>query len=126
MSTAVLRIYPSSMHWHTISLGFENGVLLTTTTPSIRNTSILSMPRTHTEVNPLKQMARHVERRSALQMKQLYLDTLAISPTTPLPLLPDGTRFLGSRLPNCPMHVSDVSHSFSFRGTNLELCIRSY
>src|SRR5947209_6104186 len=115
MSMAVLRIYQSSMHWHTISLGFENGG-----TPDNYDTEYTE----HQHIIDAKNPYRRSNKVNPLNkwLKQLYLDTFTIALTTLLPLPPDGKGFSDLGSPTVP----DVSDSFSFRGKNLELCIRSY
>jgi hypothetical protein len=67
-------------------------------------------------------MVKDIERRSALEMKQDYLDTTVDS--LPTPLTPVHKNYLGSRIPNCPMDISDASRIFQCK--DLKLCIRSY
>lgn len=68
--------------------------------------------------SPLGQMVMHVERRSALEMKQDYLDSK--NRTSPIQL-PVNTICFGSRIRESPMYVSDASRIFQCK--NLRLCI---
>jgi len=74
------------------------------------------------KLNPLKQIVKHVERQYALEMKRAYLRSIADSP--PISAKPVYKRCLGSRIPNCPMLVSEASRIFQFK--DLLLCIRSF
>lgn len=74
------------------------------------------------KINPLSQMVKHVEYRIALDMKYTYLDSIADTLSTSV--IPDCKRSLGSRIPNCPMYISDASRIFQYK--DLILCIRSY
>lgn len=66
-------------------------------------------------------MVKHIERRSAIEMKEDYLGTMI--DTLPLPT-PVHKNYFGSRIPNCPMQISDASRNFGCK--DLKLCIRSF
>jgi hypothetical protein len=74
------------------------------------------------KINPLQQMVKHVEHRIALEMKYNYLDSIRSTSSTPSVAIHKVR--LGSRIPNCPMYVSDASRIFQCK--NLKLCIRSF
>jgi hypothetical protein len=73
------------------------------------------------KINPIQQMVKHVERRSALEMKIDYLNTTIETLPTPTPVLKN---YFGSRIPSCPMYISDASRIFGYN--DLKLCIRSF
>ena len=74
------------------------------------------------KIDPIRQMVKHVERRSALEMKQVYLDTIANAlPTPPTSI---HKIYLGSQIPSCPMYISDVIRIFQHK--DLKICIRSF
>ena len=76
------------------------------------------------KINPLRQMVKHVEHRTALEMKYIYLDSIAGTSPMPASVTPIHKRCLGSCIPNCPMYISDASRIFQCK--NLKLCIRSF
>ena len=74
------------------------------------------------KVDPISQMVLHVQRRTALEMKYQYLDTLSNSQH-----ISESVRYqysLGSRAANCPVHIIHVERTYGFK--DLEYCIRSY
>jgi len=77
------------------------------------------------KVNPVPQMVKYVERRTALQLKYQYLNSLLISEEDGDNIVSTGHQpSIGSRMPGCPIHISSVERLFRLK--DLEYCLRSY
>ena len=65
------------------------------------------------KVNPVPQMVKYVERRTALQLKYQYLNSLLISEEVGDNIVRTGHQpSIGSRMPGCPIHISSVKRLF--------------
>ena len=75
------------------------------------------------KINHLEQMVKHVQHRTALEMKLQYLDTLSMMRMQKITTIPHRL-VVGSRIPESPMHINVIENKYSFK--TLGYCICTY
>ena len=75
------------------------------------------------KINSVQQITKHIERRTALQLKFQYLDSLGTSQEEDITETASYQPSVGSRVPGL-MHISIAESTFRLK--DLEYCLRSY
>ena len=72
--------------------------------------------------NPVEQMLRFVHRRTAIETKYQYLETISLNSSNPGYPTPSPRQYtLGSRVKNCPMLVFSASIKFELKALEIDL-----
>jgi len=73
--------------------------------------------------DPVPQMLRFINRRTAVEMKYQYLETLNHSAAKPIRPTPSYAHYLGSRVKNCPMAMSSAIEKYKLKDLEIDLRI---